>query len=309
MAGYRELYMVQRPLSFAGIEASRKPVYSIVGAPFDSTSSYRSGQRFAPAAIREASINIEGNGYAIDGFIDDVPLRDEGDIVVSHGNVHETLTRIAKVITEILEDNATPVVIGGEHTVTLGVLRGIAASGRKPCIISLDAHFDLRDDYLGERYSHACWLRRALEEMGVRAVVVGVRAFDKEELVYAENSGLVTYIPSWVIKSLGLRAALLRIKSALSPCSKVYLTIDMDFLDPAYAPGVGNPEPGGLDIQEGLQLASELAKSFSIIGVDVVEVTPNYDPSGITSIAAAKIMQQVLLASWEARRNKLVINK
>ena len=297
--------MAQRPLSFAGIEASRKPVYSIVGVPFDSTSSYRPGQRFAPMAIREASMNIEGNGYAVDGFIDDVPLRDEGDIVVSHGNVHETLTRVAKVIAEILEENVTPVVIGGEHTVTLGVLRGIVAWGHKPCIVSLDAHFDLRDDYLGERYSHACWLRRALEETGVKAVVVGVRAFDKEELVYAENSGLVSYIPSWGIKSLGLRAALLRIKSALSPCSKIYLTIDMDFLDPAYAPGVGNPEPGGLDIHEGLYLASELAKSFNIIGVDVVEVAPIYDHSGITSIAAAKIIQQVLLASWEARRNKV----
>ncbi len=298
MPGYRDIYMIRSPLSFAGLERRGKAVYSVVGVPFDSTASYRPGQRFAPTAIREASINIEGNGYAIEGFIDDVHLSDEGDVVVSHGNIHETLSRVTKVVAEIAGEGVIPVLLGGEHTVTLGALRGLAEAGVKPCIVSLDAHFDLRDEYLGERFSHASWLRRALEELGVKAVIVGVRAYDKEEVEYAEASGLAGYIPAWTVQSLGLKATILRVTSELAGCDKIYLTIDMDFYDPAYAPGVGNPEPGGLSVHEGLTLIAKIAGSLQVAGIDIVEVAPPHDPAGVTSVLAAKTLQQAVIASW-----------
>jgi len=301
MAGYRDLYVAKRPLTFAGVEhVEGKPGYIVLGVPFDSTASYRSGQRFAPMAIREASVNLEGNGYMLDGFVDDVNLYDEGDIIVPHGNVHEMLSRVSRVVREVAEDAATPVLIGGEHTVTLGALRGLAEAGVKPCVVSLDAHFDLRSEYMGERYSHASWLRRAVEELGVKAVVVGVRAYDKEELGYAEVSDSVSYIPAWAVRTLGVKATGLRVKSFLAECREAYLTIDMDFFDPAYAPGVGNPEPGGLDVHQGLQLIAEIASTATLKGMDIVEVTPHYDQSGASSLLAAKTLQQALIAHWLA---------
>lgn len=136
----------------------------------------------------------------------------------------------------------------------------------------------------------------------MKAVVVGVRAYDKEEAAYAEASGLVRYIPAWAIQGLGLKATVLRVKSEVADCGKVYMTIDMDFYDPAYAPGVGNPEPGGLSVHEGLALVAELAGSLEVAGIDVVEVTPPHDPGGVTSVLAAKTLQQAVIASWAKRR-------
>ncbi|MCE4603495.1 MAG: agmatinase [Aeropyrum sp.] len=297
----RDLYLISPPTPFTGVQRARdQALYSVVGAPFDSTSSYRVGQRFAPVEIRLASSQLESNGLYVEGDIDSVPIADEGDIAVVPGSQLLTLERIENVVAEIVGEGRVPVVIGGEHLVTLGVLRGFAKAGVRPCVAVLDAHLDLRGDYLGERYSHATVFRRAVEELSLKVFHLGVRAFDAEERSYADEVSLVEYITASRLEILGVDGAVVAFRRFASECKHIYLSVDMDVYDPAYAPGVSTPEPGGLTSKEGLALVSRLVdERFS--GFDIVEVTPPYDPSGITSVLAAKTIQEIILASWASR--------
>ncbi len=284
--------------SFAGVERGYKDsLYVVLGAPFDSTSSFRQGQRFAPSRIREASINIEGNGfYTRNQWIDYEPIHDAGDLSLPPGDALESLSRIRRVVSAISGDRRIPVVIGGEHTVTLGVLQGLKEAGYRPCVIILDAHFDLRGDYLGVEYSHATVFRRALEKGLVeRLVYAGVRAYDPEEARYADGNELVDVIYSWEVHRLGPANTAARIRNWTAQCSSLYLSIDIDVLDPAFAPGAANPEPGGLTFTDVARIVYEVVDE-RIIGMDLVEVSPPHDCSGITSIVGAKLLQEAILA-------------
>lgn len=292
-----ELYLVDSPLTFYGAPRSRDAVFKVLGVPFDSTSSYRSGQRFAPRAVREASLNIEGNGYALEGSIDDVSLSDMGDVAVVHGDISSTLERIAVVVEEVASEGSIPVLVGGEHTITLGALRGLFRSGVKPCLIVLDAHFDLRSEYLGLRFSHATVMRRVLEEVGSKIFYVGVRAYEGEEAGIADGMAVISYVTSWNVEVLGVKGVVARARSFLGDCNSIYISIDMDVYDPAYAPGVANPEPGGLPPGKVLPLIAHLAADERVVGADIVEVAPPHDCGDVTSILAAKTLQQALIAA------------
>ena len=296
--GYADLYLGRPEYFFSGVEKSRGRI-TIYGVPFDSTSSYRSGQREGPRAIRAASANIESNGYTLpDAYIEDVDLGDAGDVAVVHGDPEETLTRVARVVEDLSSENITPIGLGGEHLATLGALRGVSRSLGRPCLIVFDAHFDLREDYLGLRLSHASVFKRAIEENIVsRIFYVGVRAWDPSEKSFADDKNNIDYVTSRTARLLGPRNVAARVRSFLEDCNQVYISIDMDALDPSSAPGVANPEPGGLDIHMLLELVSELADD-RIVGADIVEVAPPFDCGGVTSVVAAKIAQELILSLW-----------
>ncbi|MEB2836016.1 MAG: agmatinase [Desulfurococcales archaeon] len=299
-------FVEESPLAFGGYRPQREASsYSLLGVPLDSTASYRGGQRWAPRAIREASAFIEFRSLHASIDVDYVPIYDEGDVAVVHGDVAETLARVSQAVRALVGEGRIPLVLGGEHTITYGVIEGLSSAlGEPPCMLVLDAHFDLRDEYLGYRYSHACVMRRILERIHPpRLVYIGVRGFSDEEVEVAESREGIWYATSLDVERLGEANVAARARRILSPCERVYLSVDMDFLDPAYAPGVGNPEPGGLTFREALNLVHSLVDD-RIVGADVVEVTPPYDPAGITAVVAAKLLVEVVAARERARSRR-----
>ncbi|MEM1585948.1 MAG: agmatinase [Candidatus Bathyarchaeia archaeon] len=264
--------------------------YIVFGVPFDTTSTYRPGARFAPAAVREASLNIETYSFRSDVDLEDLSIHDAGDLHIS-GNVYETLRRIEMVCRDILEKNKMPVMIGGEHTITFGAAKGIEGDF---ALVSFDAHLDLRDEYMGEKISHTTFLRRINEELKPkRIVVVGVRAACREEIKYASESGNIKYITSQRILREGVESVLKDIRGFIYGCNRLYVTVDMDVLDPSFAPAVQNPEPEGISVTTLLDMLLEISgRQLTIF--DLVEVTPHYD-NGITAVCAAKIIFEALL--------------
>ncbi len=296
----RELY-TNRNECYFGQQKSGAP-YVVFGAPFDSTSTYRPGQRFAPCEIRRALYNIEWNSSIIEDLsLEDIDIEDIGDVTTVYGDTHTTIERIAGIVEEIIEESRIPVMIGGEHLVTLGSIKGAWRAGKRPCMIIFDAHFDLRNEYLGLSLSHATVMRRIVENVGVNKLLyVGVRSWETSERIYAIEKGFEFYT-SLSTKRIGPSNIASRIKRFSSDCESLYLTIDMDVIDPGHAPGVGNPEPLGLTPLEVVQLIHAAASSSKLIGMDLVEVSPVYDCSGITSVLAAKLLLEALIANGGKR--------
>ncbi|MGD0176544.1 MAG: agmatinase [Candidatus Bathyarchaeia archaeon] len=271
--------------------------YVVLGVPYDHTSTYRAGSRFAPRAIRDASLNIETYSLRTGIDIENVPIHDAGDLHVVD-NVSETLDRLTKVTKDILSVGKMPVIIGGEHTITQGPVRSLP----KPVgVISFDAHGDLRDEYGGGKLSHATVLRRIAEIVGADNVLVcGVRALCKEEVDFIAQRKIEKMTP-WEIRELGLAKATERVKTFTRKFEHTYLTIDTDVLDPAFAPGVSNPEFDGLTPEELITLTTAVADE-KMIGFDLVEVCPNYD-SGATAVAAARLIFEVIAKAEKSRKH------
>lgn len=274
--------------------------YIIVGVPFDATSTYRSGAKFAPAAIREASLNIETYSFRSGIDVEDLNIHDAGDLHVS-GDADETLRRVELVCSDILNSGKVPVFIGGEHTITFGAAKSLRS---RLAVVSFDAHLDLRDEYMDRKLCHATFMRRINEIIKPEKIIeVGVRAACKEELKYAAEAGNIIYITPQKIDNFGVKNISGEIKALLANCMKVYVTIDMDVLDPSYAPAVQNPEPEGLSASMLLNILSNICDE-RIVAFDVVEVTPHYD-SGVTAINAAKIIFEILSFIYRSRLSNL----
>jgi len=271
--------------------------YIIFGVPFDLTSTYRTGARFAPLAIREASLNIETYSFRSNIDIEDIKTHDLGDHHISN-NIETTLKRLEGIVKDLLKAKKMPILIGGEHTITLGAMRGVG--GKDTAVISLDAHLDLRNEYMDLTTSHTTFMRRLNEQVKPKKLVeVGTRAVCREELDYAKEGG-IQYFTTKETREIGLEATISAVKKAVQNCKRIYLTIDMDVLDPAFAPAVQNPEPDGLSVQDLLNLVSNLCDS-RIVGLDLAEVTPPYD-MGVTAIQAAKILFEALCRIEKARK-------
>ena len=270
--------------------------YVVLGVPYDQTSTFRSGSRFAPRAIRDASLNIETYSMRTGVDIEKVPIHDAGDLHVVD-NLEETLGRLSRVTKDILSSQKVPVCIGGEHTIALGVVRSLPKSVG---VVSFDAHGDLRDEYGGSRFSHATVLRRISEVVGTDGVFIcGLRAICEEEMEFIQQHEIQKMSP-WEIREIGLSKAAERVKAFTGNFDHVYLTVDSDALDPAFAPGVANPEFNGLTPHELVSLMSAVAGD-RLIGFDLVEVCPNYD-TGATAVAAARIMFEVIAHAEKARK-------
>ncbi|MEM2875829.1 MAG: agmatinase, partial [Candidatus Bathyarchaeia archaeon] len=249
--------------------------YIILGVPLDCTSTFRPGSRFAPSQIRLASANIETYSFMFSIDVEEVRVGDVGDIDVS-GGVKETVERVREVTRNLVADGKTPVLIGGEHTLTLGSVR---AFNGKVGVVCFDAHLDLRDEFLGLRVSHATFMRRVCESIGPENVmVVGARAAPREEVMFAEGSGM-NVIKTLDLKKRGLERVGETIREFAGVHDKTYVSIDMDVLDPSIAPAVQNPEPGGLLLNDLMMLLTG-GCAGGVSALDLVEVTPIYD-SGI----------------------------
>lgn len=259
----------------------------LIGVPLDVTASYRPGYRFAPAKIREASANLET--YLMSTGVDVLErlnISDLGDIVVTPTDLKHTGERITNIVKRVSDDGKIPALIGGEHTITYFALKAFSDI----FVIHLDAHRDLREEYLGDRLCHATVMRRVLDTLPPEKLIqVGVRSCSKEEDEFARDVGLTAYTPKQVMDEP--KRVISGIKKIVGS-SHVYLTIDIDVLDPAFAPGVSTPEPGGLTTSGLLQFIREIGK-LNISAFDVVELVPPHD-DGITAFAAAKIIYELL---------------
>jgi len=293
---YREFFISQSPV-FSGCQRTfEEAKYVILGVPFDFTSTFRTGARFGPLAIREASQNIESYSFRSNIDVEDLKIHDLGDLHVV-GDTEETLRRLELSAKDILDARKTPVIIGGEHTITLGITRAI---GKNTIVLVFDAHLDLRNEYLGQKVSHTTFMRRISEQVKPEKILeVGTRAVCKEELAYANKSHIQFFTTQQIMKD-GVEETTKKINKVLSDFKKVYLTIDMDVLDPAFAPAVQNPEPDGLCMRNFLDVLCKVCDE-RIVAFDLVEVAPHYD-AGITAIQASKIIFEVMCQIEKARR-------
>jgi len=276
-------------IKFSGIECEFNDAdYVVLGVPLDLTSSYRPGSRFAPLAIRESSLNIEDFSFRTGISLNDLKIHDAGDLHID-ANMEETLRRLELATREILGEGKRLVLIGGEHTLTLGSTRGI---DRDFAILCFDAHLDLRNEYLGERICHATVMRRVYEVERVRRMLmVGTRAACREEVAYAEERR-ISFISSHEINSRGIEEISSRINNLLGEEDAIYLSLDVDVLDPAFAPAVQTPEPDGISTYQLLEIISRINLE-NLVAFDIVEVAPKYD-SGVTAAVAARIIFEVL---------------
>jgi agmatinase len=255
--------------------------YAILGAPLDATASHRSGSRFAPDAIRRASLTMES--YSVRSGLDagDISIADIGNI--SGLESIDDLNKIEEAL-RLIGSGETPVMMGGEHTVSLASLRTLEPD----LVVSFDAHMDLRDTLLGERMSHGTFMRRALEELDFELVIMGSRAVSKEEMGFARSESRVNVVSSLDLTRGNLDAWTRALIDWMTVASSVYVTIDMDVVDPASAPAVGNPSPEGISVSTLLTLI-QACMGAKVEGFDLTEVSPHYD-SGLTATQAAYIL-------------------
>jgi agmatinase len=297
--GSHELFVSQSNV-FSGLQQPfEKADYVILGVPFDVTSTYRTGARFGPSAIRQASLNIETCSMRTGLDVEDLKIHDLGDLHVSTDTI-KTVDTLASVIKDLLEAGKVPVMIGGEHTVTLGALKGFGRDASDMAIVDFDAHLDLRNEYLGLKLSHTTFMRRINETAKPAKIVeVGTRAVCKEELAYAKKAGIELFTAQQIRKE-GIQQIAKQLKNRLAGFKSVYVTVDMDFLDPAYVPAVQNPEPDGLEMHVLLAILDAVLDK-RVAGFDVVEIAPIYD-QGVSAVQAAKVIFEMLCSLEKSRR-------
>ena len=280
--------------TFIGCDADYPDARMVLyGAPFDSTTSFRPGARFGPAAIRHESFGLETYSPYQDADLTDCAIFDSGDLELCFGSAEQALSDIEQRAETILSDGKFPLLLGGEHLVTLGTVRAVARRWPNLHILHFDAHADLRDNYLGAKLSHACVLRRCHDLLGDgRIHQFCIRSGEREEFRFAKAH---TELHPFSFEGLAETVAALRKQNA-----PVYLTIDLDCLDPSAFPGTGTPEAGGVSFVQLLE-AIRTACSARIVGADVNELAPSLDPSGVSTATACKVLRELMLALDSSR--------
>ncbi len=259
----------------------------LYGAPFDSTTSYRPGTRFASRTMRAESYGLETYSPYQELDLEDAAVFDGGDLELCFGDVAGALGDIKAYAKKIWADDKLPFLIGGEHLVSLPAIEAAAEKYPGLCLIHFDAHTDLRDDYLGARLSHATVIRRAWDILGDgRISQFGIRSGERAEFLWAREH---TYLHTFDFEGLEARLAAWKGKP-------VYFTIDLDVLDPSVFPGTGTPEAGGVSFPALLEAALHVIESCDVVGCDLVELSPPYDASGASTAVALKLLREMLLA-------------
>lgn len=263
----------------------------IFGAPFDSTTSYRPGTRFASSAMRNESFGIETYSPYQDKDLTDIKVFDGGDLELCFGSPESALNDIENFSSKILGSGKLPCMIGGEHLVTLGAVRAAVKKYPDLHIIHFDAHADLRDDYLGQKLSHACVMRRCHElvEDG-KIFQFGIRSGDREEFLWGKD-----HITTNKFDFTGLNKIAEKILN-----KPVYFTLDLDVLDPSCFPGTGTPEAGGVSFTE-LMSAIKSVSALNVVGIDVNELSPMLDQSGASTALACKLLREILLYFYKEK--------
>lgn len=282
--------MLQRNVeTFIGCDASYDDARIVLfGAPFDSTTSFRPGTRFAPHAIRSESFGLETYSPWLDRDLEDISVFDSGDIELCIGSADKALDQISERTATILKDGKIPFMIGGEHLVTLGAFREVFKKYPDIHIIHFDAHTDLRDDYLDVKLSHACVIRRCHDLVGDgRIHQFGIRSGERAEWQWVRQGHTDLHPFSFdglaeTVKGLG--------------STPVYFTIDLDVMDPSVFPGTGTPEYGGVTFMQLIEALKTVCGGCNIVGLDVNELCPPYDQTGASTAAACKIIRELLLS-------------
>ncbi len=258
----------------------------LFGAPFDSTTSFRPGTRFASRTMRAESFGLETYSPYQEEDLEDYAVFDGGDLELCFGDASLALNQIEEFASKIVQDKKIPLMIGGEHLVTLGSVRAVAKQYPDLHIIHFDAHADLRDDYLGAKLSHATVLRRVWDLVGDgRIFQFGIRSGERSEFLWGKD-----HVSTQKFNFDGLEQAVEQLKG-----KPVYFTLDLDVLDPSVFPGTGTPEAGGVTFLQLLEAILCVSKC-NIVGCDINELSPAYDPSGASTAVACKVLRELLLA-------------
>lgn len=258
----------------------------IFGAPFDSTTSFRPGTRFAADYIRMDSFGLETYSPYLDKDLSDYHLTDIGNLDLPFGNAAKSLELIEETATEILRADKIPFLIGGEHLVSLGAIRAAYKKHPNLKLIHFDAHTDLREDYMGEPLSHAAVIRRAWDFMGDGSISqFCIRSGEKAEFEWAKTH---THLEKFTYDTLS------SVVESIEEGTPVYVTIDLDVFDPSIFSGTGTPEPGGIFFNDMIKILKTLSP-LNIIGADVVELSPHYDQTGVSTATACKVIRELML--------------
>ena len=281
--------MIAQNNSFIGFENSFEESKAVLfGAPFDGTTSFKPGARFAPSAMREDSWGLESYSPYLEKDLEDLKLFDYGNLELPFGDKKNALRMIQEHVQKIIDANKIPVMIGGEHLVSLALVKALSKKYDDLNIIHFDAHTDLREDYLGEALSHATVLRRIYDQVGDGKVnQFCIRSGLKEEFEWAKKH---THLEKFTYNTLD--SCVRRLKN-----KPVYITIDLDVFDPSVFPGTGTPEPGGIDFHDMINIIQTLSKLENVVGMDVVELSPKYDASGVSTAVACKTLRELVLAT------------
>ena len=275
--------------TFIGCDAEYSEARIVLfGAPFDSTTSFRPGTRFAPHTIRSESFGLETYSPLLDRDLEDISVFDSGDLELCIGSSEKALAQISERTATILADNKLPLMIGGEHLVTLGAFREVIKKYPDVHIIHFDAHTDLRDEYLGVGLSHACVIRRCHDLTGDgRIHQFGIRSGERSEFRWAAEG----HTDLHKFNFDGLEATVKQLTG-----KPIYFTIDLDVLDPSVFPGTGTPEAGGVGFNDLLNAISTVCDNCRIVAADVNELCPTYDQSGVSTAVACKVVRELLLS-------------
>lgn len=281
--------------------------YAVIGVPFDTASTYRTGSRFGPSAIREISSLIKPYNVPMNiNVVDWLSGVDYGDIAVVPGYIDDTYKRIEAGLTPIVKAGVIPICMGGDHSITLGELRAVVKEHGPVALVHFDSHFDTLDSYFGNKYNHGTVFKRALEEGLIdveHSIQVGMRGtfYSSEDLTGSEELGFKV-ITTFQMRKLGMQEVMKQIRERVG-IAKAFFTFDIDFVDPAYAPGTGTIEVGGFTSYEALDMIREL-KDINFVGYDMVEVLPSFDPCQITAFLGSNIVFEFISIIAYQKRKK-----
>ncbi len=269
--------------------ANNKCEIGIYGVPYDGTTSFRSGSRFGPSSIREISHGIETYCPEFNLDLCDINYSDFGALKIPYGAPEPVIKSVEDVTKELLVNNIKPLMLGGEHSITAGAVKGVSHFYSDLVLIQLDAHADLRNEWLGSKYNHACTMRRCLEVVpSSNLLQVGIRSGTKEEFLELKSEKrLITYDSQ---NNINLFDKII----SNFPGKPIYLTIDLDWFDPSVLPGTGTPEPGGFFWNDFSKIITIISK-HNVVAADIVELSPQLDSSGISSVLAAKATRSILM--------------
>jgi len=273
--------------TFISAKAPLKEALAVIlGCPYDGSASFRPGARFGPSAIRRASWGIETYTPYLNKDLNQLSIHDMGDLELPLGEKKISLDLIRRAVRKILSGNKFPILLGGDHLITLPIVKELVKNYPQLQIVHIDAHTDLREEYLGETASHCTVMRKLTDHIGEgRLFQIGIRSGTEEEFKLARKMKSIVPFDSSSLSSMVKRIG----------NRPVYITLDLDVIDPSLLPGVGTPEPGGLMFQELISLLKKL-QPVHVIGFDIMELTPDYDPTQVSSVTASVILREMILA-------------
>ena len=305
MTDYKPITPLEQP-KFAGIKTfMRLPHtqtikgidFAVAGVPWDGATSYRTGQRLGPDAIRKVSVTLRPYNLALNvDIFEHCCGVDYGDLPVVAGYINDTYTKVEAELVPLVQSGVIPVLMGGDHSVTLPELRAVAKTHGPIALIHFDAHTDTNDQYFGQPYYHGSPFRRAVEEkilLAENSIQVGMRGSVYSKDAYDDSTELGFKVITMIAaRKMGLPELMKTVRERVGR-HKVFVTFDIDVVDPAFAPGTGTPEVGGFSSAEAVELVRGL-RGLNFVGFDVVEVLPDKDPAEITALLAANIVYEFL---------------